>query len=131
MESLKWLLHTTDGTTCNHQSLAHTAITHDNSVIVHTDSKSSLEALQCDMSKDSITLDTSNLTKLQFLKKQNREVDLHWLPGHVGIAGNELADEAAKATSRCNTIGTRISQPKARLCASAIANQITNGIGSS
>ena len=37
--------------------------------------------------------------RLAILSSQNCNVILAWIPGHVGIPGNELADEAAKSAS--------------------------------
>ena len=47
---------------------------------------------------------TSILGSLQNLAAQGRRARLHWIPSHVGIQGNEAADEAAKQTASGPTI---------------------------
>lgn len=65
-------------------------------VVLHTDSKSGLRALQQPQPKDDVGLVTANLGSLQSLAAQGRRVRLNWIPSHVGVLGNEDADAAAK-----------------------------------
>ena len=60
--------------------------------IIYSDSKSVLQALQ---SKDSSTLITRLLDKMNTLSKNN-SIILAGIPSHIGIQGNERADRAAK-----------------------------------
>ncbi|XP_071521480.1 uncharacterized protein [Panulirus ornatus] len=83
------------------KALEHAATSHSKPVIIHTDSKSSVQALQHSRPKD-IKLVTSILAQLQELRRQGRPVTIHWIPSHVGIEGNETADEAAKAATCFN-----------------------------
>ncbi|XP_077552119.1 uncharacterized protein LOC144166485 [Haemaphysalis longicornis] len=41
--------------------------------------------------------------KLRDLHSEGRRVSLHWVPAHVGLAGNELADTLAKAAHSADT----------------------------
>ena len=41
------------------------------------------------------------------LQKRNITVNICWLPGHVGILGNELADKTAKSALDLTTISTQ------------------------
>ncbi|XP_077553286.1 uncharacterized protein LOC144168080 [Haemaphysalis longicornis] len=41
--------------------------------------------------------------KLRDLHTEGRRVSLHWVPAHVGLAGNELADTLAKAAHSADT----------------------------
>lgn len=88
------------------KALEHAATSHSKPVIIHTDSKSSVQTLEHNRLKDNIKLLTSTLSQLQELQRQGSPVTIHWISSHVGIEGNETADEAAEAantsiTSRC------------------------------
>ena len=50
------------------------------------------------------------LTNTQQLSDEGVKVELHWVPGHKGVPGNELADEVAKYAARGKRLGSR---PKA------------------
>ena len=69
---------------------------------IFSDSKSALQAIQCFY---------SNLPLVQIIqetinrcKSQNLTIQLCWVPGHVDIKGNCLADEVAKSSLQLNTI---------------------------
>ena len=65
-------------------------------VVIFTDSRAALQVLQQPRPRDNVHLFTSILGSLQRLALQGRRARLHWIPSHVGIRGNEAADEAAK-----------------------------------
>ncbi|XP_071512741.1 uncharacterized protein [Panulirus ornatus] len=90
------------------KALEHAATSHSKPVIIHMDSKSSVQALQHSRPKDNIKLVTSILAQLQELQRQGRPVTIHWIPSHVGIEGNETADEAAKTATRLNNIQVHV-----------------------
>ena len=67
-------------------------------VVICTDSKSSLQSISSLFSWDNLTLQIQN--KIHHLISRNYNIVFCWVPGHVGISGNELADGAAKAATR-------------------------------
>ena len=62
--------------------------------IIFSDSKSCLEALNS-LKTDHPVL-VKIMTKLRILEKTGCNIQFCWIPGHVGITGNETADQAAK-----------------------------------
>ena len=67
-------------------------------VTIHTDAKSALQALQ----QATVAENKSLIMHLKLLlllhKHQNRRVTLNWIPSHIGIPGNDNADDLAKTT---------------------------------
>lgn len=78
------------------QATRHAADREENRVVIFTDSLTALQALQNDRPRDNVRLITTALTLLNELQHQGKQVKLAWIPSHVGIQGNEKADEAAK-----------------------------------
>lgn len=65
-------------------------------VVVATDSLSTLQALEGSTSAPS--LDLSDILRLLSLcQERDIKVILLWVPGHMGVLGNEVADQAARA----------------------------------
>ena len=69
-----------------------------NKFILFSDSKSFLEALNQHDPSNPLVQEVKELYSA--LVKQGKEVVLCWLPSHIGIEGNECADEAAKLALR-------------------------------
>ena len=67
-------------------------------VLIFTDSMSCLQAL--DHLKIDHPIIEEIISKLTSLKALGFDIHLCWLPGHVGIRGNERADRAAKTARR-------------------------------
>ena len=67
---------------------------------IFSDSKSSLEAIESDGSSKREDLVHATVNLLSELKKKKTNVTLQWIPSHVGIRGNELADKAAGEAAR-------------------------------
>lgn len=61
-----------------------------------TDSLSALHVLQQDFLSDTINLVTTILFKINQFKDQGKFLTCMWIPSHVGLQGNEVADKAAK-----------------------------------
>jgi ribonuclease HI len=64
------------------------------SVSIISDSRSSLEAIKAHRSGNSLVLSIKRLTQL--LRSRGTVVSFYWCRAHVGYAGNEAADQAAK-----------------------------------
>ena len=69
-------------------------------VTIHTDSKAALQTLQRTHHSDNVGLVTSILARAQTLAAQGTRLRLNWIPSHVGLAGNERADEAARLATK-------------------------------
>ena len=67
-------------------------------VTIHTDCKSAVQALQKVKYKENRALIHSVRWLLYQHKQNNRTVTINWIPSHIGIDGNEKADELAKST---------------------------------
>ncbi len=96
-------------------ALSMAALSHSNQVIIHTDSMSSLQALQQHWPDDNRDLITTVQRKIQRIVDMGGSVLLHWVPSHVGIPMNERADEAALAGSLQRTIALRIAPSRSSL----------------
>ena len=70
-------------------------LTTDKTVIL-TDSRSGIEALKAKQAKRQSHLLDSIKQKAQLLADANMDVTIQYLPGHVGIEGNEQADSVAR-----------------------------------
>ena len=63
--------------------------------LIHTDSRTAIDCLQHSSPKDNIYLLTTILTITQRILAQGRRIIINWVPSHIGIRGNELADRLA------------------------------------
>ncbi|XP_064117582.1 ribonuclease H-like [Macrobrachium nipponense] len=80
-------------------------------VIIHTDSKSSMQACNNNKNKENKALLAGIKTLLHQHSERRRPVILNWIPSHIGIPGNERADELAKSTKHIDRVQIHI-QPE-------------------
>ncbi|XP_046395727.1 uncharacterized protein LOC124162988 [Ischnura elegans] len=67
-----------------------------------TDSQAALKALTSSWCKSKLL---SECCEALNVIRRHYKIELFWIPGHVGISGNELADEVAKAGAGINPFG--------------------------
>ena len=77
------------------QTLKYSISNGEGPVIIHTDSRSSLQTLQKASITENKLLISSTLALIQQHHLQGRPVTLNWIPSHIGIEGNEKADHLA------------------------------------
>ena len=70
-----------------------------NSVAIHTDSLSSIQALRNNTHTDNRDLITTAQHKIKAITEEGGSVTVHWVPSHVGIPYNEKADQVASAAT--------------------------------
>ncbi|XP_068235697.1 uncharacterized protein [Palaemon carinicauda] len=97
------------------------------SVVIHTDSRSSMQALQQEKNKENNALLADIKTPLYQHNERNRQVILNWIPSHVGIPGNEKADELAKSTRHIQNVQVHI-QPALQQIKSKIKTQLKDNL---
>ena len=90
------------------QALTHSLENEVGPVTIHTDCKSAVQALQMTKVKEnkSIIKDIQHL--LYQHKTTNRHVSINWIPSHIGIHGNDKADELAKTTKYIENVQIKI-----------------------
>ena len=92
-------------------------------VSIHTDSKSTVQALQKAKCKENKTLISSVKWLLYQHKISNRTVTLNWIPSHIAIEGIENADELTKSTKFIDRVQYTI-QPSLQQVKSLLKNPV-------
>ena len=98
-----------------------------------TDCKSALQAIQQHKIKDNKTLITDIKHLLTQHHLTNRIVHINWIPSHIGIPGNEKADELAKTTKYIDRVHITLQpsrQQIKRLMEPITKNSITEDVKS-
>ena len=90
--------------------------TYDNrSCVIYSDSRSALQAIQ--RIRSPIKLVREIIELIETLLRQRVNVSFCWIPSHIGIEGNELADKAAKrAASRGAVYNQEIPEADLKAC---------------
>ena len=89
-------------------TLLHSIQCEEGPITIHTDSKSSLQALQQKHFRENNQLLSNIIHLLCLHRNAGRPVILNWMPSHINIYGNDMADEMAKSAIHSNTISTHI-----------------------
>ena len=74
--------------------------------VIYSDSRSALEALQGYTNKN--TLISQVKKQLSKLYSNGSIIELCWIPSHVGIGGNEMADAAAKSALKSPNLNIKL-----------------------
>ncbi|XP_066988282.1 uncharacterized protein [Macrobrachium rosenbergii] len=77
---------------------------------IHTDSKCAILAIKNQSHTENVHILTSIKAAAFAHQSNGRQVTLNWIPSHIGIVGNEEADQLAKSTLQCNTISIALNQ---------------------
>lgn len=73
-----------------HLNTAHTK------VIICIDNQAAIRAIYCPAASSGQHIVKFIVWIINALRSKGQEIELHWVPAHIGIEGNELADVAAK-----------------------------------
>lgn len=78
-------------------------------IIIHTDSLSAIHSLRQPQHTDNTSLISKIITAAQQITEAGGSITIHWIPSHVGIKGNELADHSAKRATKHPNIDIKTS----------------------
>lgn len=68
-------------------------------VIIFTDNQAAIRALD-DPQRQSVQIIIMDIVQtVELLRSKNIQIELHWVPAHSGLNGNERADKAAKEST--------------------------------
>jgi kelch-like protein 2/3 len=88
-------------------------------IVIFSDSKSALQALRNPTSRNRVTISEKCRLTIHRMIERGASVCLCWIPSHVGILGNEMADSAAKEAAAMpdvtDSIGLSVSEAYSRL----------------
>ncbi|XP_068250342.1 uncharacterized protein [Palaemon carinicauda] len=85
------------------KALTH-SLTSQGNTLIHTDSIGAMAAIRSQDIREN-TLIISSIRQIAHTHAlQNRQVTLNWIPSHIGILGNEEADQLAKQALQVTTI---------------------------
>lgn len=85
-------------------------------MLIFTDSQDVLRRIQ-DVNSKRSHVDTVEVpmelikrirAKAQQLTEEGVQIELHWVPGHKGVPGNQLADEVAKQAAKAKHLDSRV-----------------------
>jgi ribonuclease HI len=65
-------------------------------VFIFTDNQASIQSMQRPKHQSGQYILQHNITLLDTLRKSGVSVELHWIPAHIGVPGNEKVDQLAK-----------------------------------
>ena len=88
------------------QALRFSEILNATKILIISDSLSSLQALNNIFSRDPLVQKIISL--LEWLKESQKEIYFIWVPSHVGITVNEIADNAARQAAGLELIDTNL-----------------------
>ncbi len=77
---------------------AHATLPGCSTVLIHSDCQAAIESV-CNNSSNHTTLIKSIVSNIRTLSDRGIAVEFCWIPGHAGIAANDLADAAAKSAA--------------------------------
>ena len=80
------------------KAIDHIKVTTPKEVIIYTDSLSAIQTIESGNSKSNPKLLKQIQNVITEITKQGTKLEIHWIPSHVGISGNDIADNLAKAS---------------------------------
>ena len=83
------------------------------SIVIFTDAKSVLQSLEGENVSDVRLKEISNQID-KIITSHKVDVTLQWIPGHVGLPGNERADKLAKLGAQCSQTNSSVSMNTAK-----------------
>ena len=82
------------------QTLEYIALSNNQNFIIYSDSLSAIESIEAGSTISRPTLLERLLSKYSKVKNQGKIVQIHWMPSHIGIQGNQRADDLAKTATQ-------------------------------
>ena len=86
-----------------HMALADSLIPQGRRILIFTDNQSALRSIHKPRKTSGQTIIRDILEVIQRLRTRDTDTEVYWVPAHIGIAGNEKADIAAKESTGWRT----------------------------